>query len=459
MRVLGFASRLVKALRRIDPHLTAIALTLFILVLHLSVMTTPSPEDPEACRSDTTKCAFVFDEAHYVPAVRKMLAGEAANNEHPPLSKFLMMLGMGAFGDNPVGWRIASVLTGTASVYVLFRLASLLLGSPWLGLAATVLFAFDVTSFNLSGIGVLDPPATLLLLTSAYFSVKGKRLLTGLSAGLGLLTKASSVLGVLAILVYWAIRSSSGRGTPLDRVAKGIVPTYVVLGLSAAVMVAGLAVYDYYYGAFPHPLAHLDFILSYHSSLTFNCKGGGTPFSCFHVNDDGSVVVVDLPLSWTLPAVTYAPMGFYVVSVSVDGYTYKPVAYYGMASPLWWTTWVVLAFSALFGIRAAWRAIVRGERMEYPGDHLYVLLIAWLAFNYLVFIPVAHLMHRWVYPFYFYQVVPLLSIGLVSLLSRGRFERSVLATTVVVTLFWFFVYYPVKSDLHVTILKSFGLPT
>ncbi|MCS7117299.1 MAG: glycosyltransferase family 39 protein [Thaumarchaeota archaeon] len=455
---MSVASRLVKAVQRVDPHLTAIALTLLVLTLHVSIIATPSPEDPEACRSDTTKCAFVFDEAHYVPAVRKMMSGEAANNEHPPLTKFLMMLGVMAFGDNPIGWRVASILTGSASVYVLFRLASTLLGSQWLGLAAATLFAFDVTSFNLSSIGVLDPPANFLLLTAAYYSVRGKRLMSGLTAGLALLTKASAVLGVLALLVYWAVRSSTGSGNALDRVARGIVPTYVVLGLSAAVMITGLAVYDYYYGAFPHPFAHLDFILSYHSALTFNCNGGATAFYCLHVNDDGSVVTVDLPLSWTLPVVTYAPMGFYVLSVSVDGYNYKPVAYYGMASPIWWTTWVVLAFSLLFGLKAAWRAIVRGRQLEYPDDHVYVLLIAWFAFNYLVFIPVAHLMHRWVYPFYFYQVVPMLAIGLVSLLSRGRFERSVLAVTIAATLFWFFVYYPVKSDQHIAVLRFLGLP-
>ncbi|MEN3047465.1 MAG: glycosyltransferase family 39 protein [Candidatus Caldarchaeales archaeon] len=451
-------SAVLRALKSVDPHFAAIALTLFVLVLHLSIIATPSPEDLEACRADASKCSFVFDEAHYVPAVRKMLAGEAANNEHPPLTKFLMMLGVMALGDNPVGWRIASVLTGTASVYVLFRLATLLLGSPWLGLAATALFAFDVTSFNLGGIGVLDPPAVLLLLASAYFGVRGKLLLAGVASGLALLTKASAVFGVLAVLAYLVVRGSSGRGGPLDRLSKGVLSAYVVLGISAAVMVAGLAAYDYRYGAFPHPFAHLDFILSYHSSLTFNCEGGRTPFSCVHLNDDGSAVLVDLPLSWALPVVTYAPMGFYVITVSVDGYSYSPVAYYGIASPIWWTTWVVLIYSAYFGVRSAWRAIVRGEALRFPGDHLYVLVAVWLAFNYLVYFPLGYAMHRWVYPFYFYQVVPVLAVGLVGLLSKGSLERKVLAVTLGATLFWFFVYYPVKSELHVTLLKSLLLP-
>ncbi|MEM2744302.1 MAG: hypothetical protein QXX97_04330, partial [Nitrososphaerota archaeon] len=53
-----------------------------------------------------TPDSFIFDEAHYIPAVRKMLSGEAANNEHPPLAKALMMYGIMFFGDNPFGWRI-----------------------------------------------------------------------------------------------------------------------------------------------------------------------------------------------------------------------------------------------------------------------------------------------------------------------------------------------------------------
>ena len=451
------ARRPIDLLRSADPHLIAIAMTLFFFLLHLTIIGTPWPEDLEACKATKERCAFVFDEAHYVPAVREMMAGRPANNEHPPLSKWLMMLGMTLLGDNPYGWRISSVVTGTLSVYVLYRLAALVLGSGWAGLAAAFLYAADVTSFNLSSIAVLDPPSNLFLLLSAYLLLRERRLLAGLSMGLALLTKASAVFGVGALLLYDMLRSAKGSDT-MERLYNGVLKAYVLLVVSAAVMLSGLAVYDVAYQAFPSPFAHLDFILSYHSSLTFNCIGGITPFACVHVNQDGSTVTVDLPLSWTLPGVTFQPMGFYVVTVSVDGTSYRPVAYYGMAAPLWWTNWVVMVYFLVRGIAAAWRQLSGREGTASEERRLDLLLACWFGMNYLVYFPLAYMLHRWVYPFYFFQVLPFLAIGAVRLLVQGRFERKVLYLLLAVTSFWFFTYYPVRSDLHIQLLRSLGLP-
>jgi 4-amino-4-deoxy-L-arabinose transferase-like glycosyltransferase len=457
MRRYRVARRIIDLLRSADPHLIAIAMTLFFLVLHIMIIGTPWPEDLEACRSTKEKCSFVFDEAHYVPAVREMIAGRPANNEHPPLSKWLMMLGISLLGDSPYGWRISSVITGTLSVYVLYRLATLLLGSGWAGLAAAFLYAADVTSFNLSSIAVLDPPANLFLLLSAYLLLREKRLLAGIAMGLALLTKASAVFGVGALLLFELLRSARGSDWA-ERLYNGVVRSYVLLIVSAAVTLSGLAIYDAAYNAFPNPFAHLDFILSYHSSLTFNCLGGMTPFACVHVNQDGSNVTVDLPLSWTLPGVTFQPMGFYVVTVSVDGSSYRPIAYYGMAAPLWWTSWVVMVFFLVRGIAVAWRQLSGLGEAVSTEHRLDLLLACWFVMNYLVYFPLAHLLHRWVYPFYFFQVMPLLAIGAVRLLLHGWFERKVLYLLLAVTAFWFFAYYPVKSDLHIQLLRSLGLP-
>src|SRR6187551_477548 len=55
-----------------------------------------------------------FDEVHYLPAARAILAlSHPANPEHPPLGKELLALGIALFGDRPFGWRIMPVLFGT----------------------------------------------------------------------------------------------------------------------------------------------------------------------------------------------------------------------------------------------------------------------------------------------------------------------------------------------------------
>jgi len=93
-----------------DPKTLALILFITVMAIKLSIINYPSPEKPPSeCVSNFDGCGFVFDEAHYIPAVRKLMMGEPANNEHPPLSKALMMLGIAIFGDNPS--RVAILLS------------------------------------------------------------------------------------------------------------------------------------------------------------------------------------------------------------------------------------------------------------------------------------------------------------------------------------------------------------
>ena len=70
----------------------------------------------------TIPSTVYFDEVHYLPAVRNMLAlSHATNLEHPPLGKELIALGVILAGDNPLGWRIMPLLAGTLSIYAGMR--------------------------------------------------------------------------------------------------------------------------------------------------------------------------------------------------------------------------------------------------------------------------------------------------------------------------------------------------
>src|SRR6187551_3436669 len=63
-----------------------------------------------------------FDEVHYLPAARAILAlSHPANPEHPPLGKELLALGIALFGDRPLGWRIMPVLFGTLGLFAAMR--------------------------------------------------------------------------------------------------------------------------------------------------------------------------------------------------------------------------------------------------------------------------------------------------------------------------------------------------
>src|SRR6188474_1696483 len=83
-----------------------------------------------------------FDEIHYLPAARAILAlSHPANPEHPPLGKELLALGIALFGDRPLGWRIMPVLFGTLGLFAAMRALWLASGSRFATLAFGVLLA------------------------------------------------------------------------------------------------------------------------------------------------------------------------------------------------------------------------------------------------------------------------------------------------------------------------------
>ncbi|KTW01612.1 dolichyl-phosphate-mannose-protein mannosyltransferase [Sphingomonas yabuuchiae] len=79
------------------------------------------------CWRLTMPPTLVFDEVHYVPAARTLLALEGpVNIEHPLLGKILIAAGMLMFGDNAVGWRALSTVAGTAIVGGVFAIVWLM---------------------------------------------------------------------------------------------------------------------------------------------------------------------------------------------------------------------------------------------------------------------------------------------------------------------------------------------
>ena len=421
--------------RRLRAWLISIAL--LILVFKFLIIPYPWPElPPESCTNppiEGGRCGFVFDEAHYIPAVRKMLRGEAANNEHPPLSKALMMLGILIFGDNPYGWRTFITICGAASVYLVGLLAYELTKSLKASVIAATLLGFDITSFNLSSIAMLDAPALAFSLLGAYLYLRRRPMFSGLAFGLALLSKLSTAFILSAILLYDLAKASYEETSFRSAMRSWIKVVERICFTAIIILVIGLGIYDYSYGAFQTPFEHLDFMLNYHSGLTFS---------------EGDVV--DMPLSWTNPIFQFPRASYFVVTVQVDSLkTYHPIAYYGMQTPLWWMTWVVFIF-------AIYLAHARLRAEEFPDLELFTL--CWLITNYLVYFPLAHILHRWVYSFYFYNSVPAIAVAISRMLEGEKFSELILYLLLAGQICFFLYFFPVKPQWYIDFLLWLGLP-
>jgi dolichyl-phosphate-mannose--protein O-mannosyl transferase len=116
----------------------------------------------------TTPSTLMFDEIHYVPAARRLLALDGpANTEHPLFAKLLIATGIQLFGDNALGWRILSTLAGTAVVTGVFALL-------WLGIRrlrpavmGSLYALFGFTVFVQARIAMLDGFMAAFVVTGA----------------------------------------------------------------------------------------------------------------------------------------------------------------------------------------------------------------------------------------------------------------------------------------------------
>lgn len=194
-----------------------------------------------------------FDEVHYLPAARDILAvlsgGEApyVNKEHPLLGKSLIAGGIALLGDNPLGWRIMSLLGGMAALFAAMRAIWHASHDRHAVMAYGVLLATGFPLFVQSRIAMLDIfMAAFLALAAWQFAAairepergRWRLALTGIAIGCALGAKWNAVpLAVVPGIVFFAARIGAGRrrlftsrrGIPVPGIS--LAEAFVWLGL------------------------------------------------------------------------------------------------------------------------------------------------------------------------------------------------------------------------------------
>lgn len=146
-----------------------------------------------------TPSTLVFDETHYVPAARTLLAlAHPANTEHPLLGKELIALGIALFGDNAWGWRALSTLAGSVTVLGVYAILLHLFGSVRTAVIGGVLALLNFTVFVQARIGMLDGFLGAFVVLAVAAMLRGMR-----GSAVAWWTAGSILLG-LAVAVKWA---------------------------------------------------------------------------------------------------------------------------------------------------------------------------------------------------------------------------------------------------------------
>ena len=227
-----------------------------------------------AIRLATPSTPF-FDEIHYLPAARDMLAAFGGadvpydNPEHPLLGKALIAAGMGIAGDNPIGWRIMSLFAGTLALAASMRALWHASEDRFATLSFGVLLITGFHLFVQARIAMLDIFMVAFLAIAAWqFAAAirqpetGRRrlMLTGLAIGCALGSKWNAVpMAVLPGLAFFAARLSAGRrrlllsrrGAPVPGIS--LLEAFAWLGILPLVTYAVTFAPGYWLGDAMHP--------------------------------------------------------------------------------------------------------------------------------------------------------------------------------------------------------------
>ena len=155
------------------------------------------------------------DEAYYWVWSERLAEGYY---DHPPGVAYLIRFGTSILGANVLGVRLGSILASGLTAWILFKLGSEMFRNSLAGFAAVLI----LTLVPLFSVGALimtpDTPQALAWAASLFFFWRtvgtGKRhwwLLTGLAAGLGLLSKYVAVLFGLCVIVWMLVDRDSRR--------------------------------------------------------------------------------------------------------------------------------------------------------------------------------------------------------------------------------------------------------
>jgi len=152
---------------------------------------------------------LAFDEHHFVPAARAYLVGGVDENDHPPLGKLFIAVGMLLFGDNAIGWRAASLILGLQTLVVAAALARQLFADRRAAWFAAAFFAGDGFFISYSRTALLDGGLTCLVLWTMLAAVTARSwrgvLATAIGVGLAASVKWSGgfviVPAALAVLM------------------------------------------------------------------------------------------------------------------------------------------------------------------------------------------------------------------------------------------------------------------
>ncbi len=194
-----------------------------------------------------------FDEVHYVPAARSLLALKSVNTEHPLFAKTLIAAAIHFLGDTPNSWRVPSVLFGALGMLAFGRLLWFASLSRFASLSGQFLLVTGFAWYVQSRIAMLDMIMAGLIMTALWMLASAIRArenfhwrlaISGLCMGLSLGSKWSVLpIVVLPGIVFVALKLRDDATPFLTSTEGGPIPGVSLLAGAFWLVVFPMVVY------------------------------------------------------------------------------------------------------------------------------------------------------------------------------------------------------------------------
>jgi 4-amino-4-deoxy-L-arabinose transferase-like glycosyltransferase len=348
----------------------------------------------------------LMDEGYYVPESLRFLHAQVMEwPQQPPLGKWLIASGIFIFGNDPVGWRIISIIFGLIGIFIVY-LISKKLTEKWpqsnlfVPLLVTFLLATENLTFVMGHAAMLDVFYVTFMLLGFLFYLCGNYPSCGVAMGLSLLCKVTAILGIAAVVLHWLLVNRREIVLELrniweavnERVLKNplsdnILKMFKMLVIAMAVWLILIVSLEYgsahqftsntlWYNPFFravymvwHPLIESS------ASLSAGALGGGKLYG------------IRNPLQWIL---SLSALNANLASGA------NLTRYLGSIG---WNIWVLIIPSFLYLIYASLRTREKGHEIA-------LFLLCWLVCVYGLLVIVQFLTSRLMYDYYFYPAVP-----------------------------------------------------
>jgi len=423
---------------------------LLSLALHLFLISIPSD-------------GYIFDEAHYVPAALKTLQLQPANAEHPPLTKIIIALSIGIFGNYWFAWRIPIILFGLASLCMIYQVAKQFMPERY-ALLSTAFLSFDTMFFVHASIAILDMPEIFFSIAAVYLFLKKKYYWSTLFFAVAFLCLERTLffMGFLFIYILFSIpqflkEKSKRNKAKLVRLARMMCISILIF---LTVALGGLYVYETVYK--PPKSVTVTTIVnqniiqdSYGNPITTVTSTYNTTISNY-ITDPIDHIQFGLqyyfnlapainptpqdyrpPWSWTLPLVNALnPPHYLTVATSVNGGPSKVIVD--------WVSQVSFPIAYMFFpmfILCVFNAITKRER------NFSLFFISWTSGTYLPWLIFGAFFQHMTFNYYFLSTTPILAMGVPyfwsSLPINNVVKKVGLILHLSLTIICFLYYFPV----------------